>query len=298
MDALKLIEYRHPDKLAQKRYDSLIGIDDHKKQLLFTLHSLLDSKGLEQWLKKHHKNGLPYLENSLSNDPLIILSGDVGCGKTELAQSIASTLSTVMNGETITVFETPSNIRGGGHVGELSSRITAAFEYAKRNIKKGEYGILIIDEADDLVTNRDQMQAHHEDRSGVNVVIKEIDKIQREKIKLAVIMITNRPNALDPAVVRRASLQLKFERPDSSILKVLFERIFSGVSIKNGALESLINACATKSTPFSYSDISKRIAKQSMIAALQNDKPLSVEIILDLIEKTEPSPQITENAKV
>lgn len=294
MEALKLIEYRHPDKSVRKRYEALVGIDDQKNQLIFTLKNILDEKGLTTWLKKHHKNGLPYLESSVANDPLVLLSGDVGCGKTELAHSIPTALSDAMDGEPIILFETPSNIRGGGHVGELSSRITAAFEYAKMNIRKGEYGILLIDEADDLVTNRDQMQAHHEDRSGVNVVIKEIDKIRREKINLAVLMITNRPNTLDPAVIRRASLHLKFERPNRETLKPLLERVFTGIKMENGTLDSLVKACLLNKILFSYSDITRRIAKQSMILAWQRDAALNKEIVLEIIARTEPSPIISE----
>jgi AAA+ superfamily predicted ATPase len=298
MGALRLNEYRHPDKLAHKRFDALIGIHEHKEQLLFALRSILDTKGLEGWLKKFHPKGLPYLEKMLSNDPLVLLSGDVGCGKTELAHSVASPLSDLMGGESIVLFETPSDIRGGGHVGELSSRITAAFDYAKHNIKKGEYGILLIDEADDLVTSRDQMQAHHEDRSGVNVVIKEVDKLSREKAKLAVVMITNRLRALDPAVVRRASLQLKFERPGKDTLRNLIERVFEGILLKEKDVEEVVEACLSKPGAYTYSDITKRIGKQCMISGWRTGTPVTRENILTTIKDTEPSPIITEFNRV
>lgn len=291
---LKLIQYRHPDKLAQRKFDSLVGIDGHKTDLLFSLQSILDNRGVNAWLKKHHAKGLPYIENVLSSDSLIILSGDVGCGKTELAHSIATPLSKQMGGETIVLFETPSDIRGGGHVGEVSLRITAAFESAKNSLKKGEYGILLIDEGDDLATSREQNQAHHEDRSGVNVLIKEIDKIQREKHSLAVILITNRPNALDAAVTRRASLHLQFERPNDDVLKVLLKQVFEGLELKEKALDEIITACQKKKGRYSYSDITKRIAKQSMITAWREDVPITKEMILEIINKTGPSPGITK----
>lgn len=292
MAELKLIEYRHPDKVAQKRYDALIGIDNHKQNLLFALQNILDSKGLNNWLKKFHPKGLPYIENLIAGDCLVMLSGDVGCGKTELAHTIATPLSKLMGDESLVLFETPSNIRGGGHVGELSSRITAAFDYAKSHLRKGEFGILLIDEADDLATNRDQMQAHHEDRSGVNVLIKEIDKIQRENLPLAVILITNRPNSIDPAVARRASLHLSFIRPNGQTLKVLFERVFEGSGLKTKEYDDIVKLCESKSSPYSYSDITKRVAKQSLIVAWQQKTPITKEIISSVIERTVPSPQI------
>jgi AAA+ superfamily predicted ATPase len=298
MDKLKLFEYRHPEKAAQQKFDSLVGIDDHKTDLLFTLQNILDKNGMGKWLKTHHSKGLPYIGQFMGGDSLILMSGDVGCGKTELVHCVATPLSKLMDGETVVLFETPSNIRGGGHVGELSARITDAFAYAKNNLRKGEYGILLIDEADDLATSRDQQQAHHEDRSGVNVLIKEIDKVQREKVDLAVILITNRPNSIDPAVIRRAALHLHFKRPGEKILKTLLQKVFEGVEMKNGTLDEIIMACIAKNTPYSYSDITKRIARQSVISARRQDIPLSKEVILDVIAKTEPSPIITEKQKV
>jgi len=295
---LKLLEYRHPDKAAQKKYDALIGMDENKTELLFTLQNILDKKGASDWIKKHHKKGLPYMENLVGSDSLIILSGDVGCGKTELAHCVATPLSKLMGDEPVVLFETPSDIRGGGHVGEVSRRITAAFDYAKSHLRKDEYGILLIDEADDLATSRDQMQAHHEDRSGVNVLIKEIDKVQREQVKLGVILITNRPSSIDPAVSRRAALHLKFKRPDDGILRILLGQLFEGVDLSNGNLEEISKACSKKKSAYSFSDITKRIGKQSMISARRQNVPLSKDIILDVIARTEPSPMITENNRI
>jgi len=298
MQPLKLLESRHPDKLAARRFDALIGIDAQKDELLFTLKNILDKKGMENWIKHHHsKRGLPYLEGILASDSMIILSGDVGCGKTELAHSIGTPLSKEMGDETIVLFETPSDIRTGGHVGELSGRVTSAFDSAKNSLRKGEYGILLIDEADDLATSRDQMQAHHEDRSGVNVLIKEIDKVQRDNLPLAVILITNRPNSIDPAVLRRASLHLKFGRPDESILNTLLEKVFEGVPFNNGSIKELAKACFKREIPYSYSDITNRIGKRSLIFAWKQNIPLTKDIILEIISKTEPSPIITETHK-
>ena len=295
---LKLLEYRHPDEVAQRKFDALVGLNSNKTELLFTLQHILDKKGMAKWIKKHHKKGLPYMEGIISGDSLIMMSGDVGCGKTELAHCIGTPLSKLMGEEPIVLFETPSDIRGGGHVGEVSRRITAAFDYAKTHLRKGEYGILLIDEADDLATSRDQMQAHHEDRSGVNVLIKEIDKLQREQVDLAVILVTNRPNTIDPAVCRRAALHLSFNRPDATALKTLLEQVFKGVQFNNGGLDEITQACSGRETAYSFSDITKRIGKQSLISAWRKNVPLSKEIILEVIDRTKPSPVITENNKI
>ena len=52
---------------------------------------------------------------------------------------------------------------------------------------------------------------HNEDRAGVNVLIKQINQLAANPVPIALIMITNRADALDPAVLRRAALRLTFQ---------------------------------------------------------------------------------------
>ncbi|WP_407659929.1 AAA family ATPase [Hyalangium gracile] len=122
------------------------------------------------------------------------------------------------------VLETPSDIRGTGMVGELSARITDAFSQAKAKVRK-DYGLLVITEADDLALSRAELQAHHEDRAGLNVLIKQLDLLQREEHRLGGVMITNRIGALDPAVRRRAALVLEFSRPGATERRAIFEQL-------------------------------------------------------------------------
>ncbi|MDB5016106.1 MAG: putative family ATPase, partial [Mucilaginibacter sp.] len=176
--AIRMPEISHPNKEAKKDFNMLVGIDAQKKELLTTLEMLLDQTKLKDWEKKFHSKGLPIMALLKTSNPLIILSGEVGCGKTALAQCIGTPLAELMN-KPVKVFETPSNIRGGGLVGEISNRITEVFESVKSKLKDNELGLLIIDEADDIATSRAQNQAHHEDRAGLNVLIKQIDAIQK-----------------------------------------------------------------------------------------------------------------------
>jgi len=290
--SLKLLEQRHPNKEIARRYQQLQGLELHQSQLLRNLHLFFDPAILNRWQKEHHPNGISFLNNGSRFSPLILLSGDVGCGKTELAQTVGTPLTEVLGGKTVVTFETPSDIRGKGHVGELSSRITAAFSYAKGNLRQGQVGILIIDEADDLATSRDQNAAHHEDRAGVDVLIKEIDRIEREEIPLAIMMITNRFKALDPAIVRRASIQLEFVRPNSETIKKLLEAAFEGLGFSDKEINKVCKVCAEKSVPFTYSDLTKRMPRICLSKALDLNEPITSELIIQEIIRMNPSPPI------
>lgn len=293
-NAIRLAEVIHPNKDSKKDFMSLVGIDHQKKELLTTLELLLDQSKLMDWEKEYHHKGLPIMSLLKTSNPLIILSGEVGCGKTALAQCIGTPLSELL-GLQVKVFETPSNIRGGGLVGEISNRITEVFESVKAKLKDNEAGLLIIDEADDIATSRAQNQAHHEDRAGLNVLIKQVDTIQKSKKRLAVIMITNRITVLDPAVRRRTSLHLVFDRPQGQTLIDVFNYIFKGVDVKTDEIDWLAKYCAGLDIPYSFSDLIQRVAKQTLYRSVELKQSFSVALYTEILKSTEPTPLLGEH---
>jgi SpoVK/Ycf46/Vps4 family AAA+-type ATPase len=212
MTELHLSEHNHPKREALKEYDALVGIDALKEALVDEVVLILDRSRLDAWRGTHHPDGLAVLDRAKSSAPLIILSGDVGCGKTALASCVASPVAKAID-HRIACIETPS-------------RVTEAFTQAKAKAKAIGRGIF--DEADDLATRRSQMQAHHEDRAGVNVLIRQIDQLTSIATPMAVILITNRLGDLDPAVIRRAALRLRSERPDERARADIFKRMLEG----------------------------------------------------------------------
>ncbi len=288
---LNLQKTKHPNlKDHEIRYNNLIGLDLQKTELLMTLIMILNSDLIDGWEKKHHNKKLPFLKKGLKLNPLIILSGEVGCGKTELALTIGTPLAKMLDKPVISL-QTPSDIRGVGFVGQLSARITESFVQAKKEIGT-DCGILIIDEGDDLASSRSQMQSHHEDKAGVNVLIKEIDGIEQSKTSLAVILITNRMSSLDPAIVRRACLHVEFKRPTDSDLQLVFKYILDGTVYSEDEINKLTAFAVQKTVPYSYSDLLQRVAKQALIKSITDDIAFNATTLLQILEKTEPTPLI------
>jgi SpoVK/Ycf46/Vps4 family AAA+-type ATPase len=256
MSELNLIETVHPTKEGMKDYEALLGIEEIKEALVDELTLILDRDRLAAWSKKYHPGGLAIVDRARSKAPLILLSGDVGCGKTALASCVATPVARALD-HRIVCLETPSDIRGIGMVGELSTNITEACTQAKVKAKSIGRGILVVDEADDLATRRGQMQAHHEDRAGVNVLIKQIDQLARTSTPMAVIMITNRADVLDPAVIRRAALRLTFHRPNDDARSAIFRRILEGTDASDSQVCELVKLTG-KIPPYTFSDITDR----------------------------------------
>jgi SpoVK/Ycf46/Vps4 family AAA+-type ATPase len=286
------MESKHPTADGKARFDALVGIERHKESLVAALSTMLAPDLLRTWLGKHHKGGLPYIAKMAKSAPLVILSGDVGCGKTALANCVGSPVGQLLD-RRVLVLETPSDIRGGGLVGELSLRITEAFEQARRRSAK-EPTILIIDESDDVATSRSQTQAHHEDRAGVNVLIKQLDLIAREELAMAVIMITNRESSLDPAVLRRAALILKFDRPGEAARTNLFERMLEGTGATSSEIQRLVKVTST-TVPYTYSDLTDRVGQLALRLSWQSDRSFSADMLDEAITLVAPSPQFIED---
>jgi len=293
MNPIQLHKAKHPDPIARARYDRLIGIDEQKTALLEYTLRVLDPDRVSRWLRKHHAQGLPLAKVIEDRPPLVILGGEVGCGKTALATSIGTVVAETLDRQVVAL-ETPSDIRGGGFVGQLSERVTAAFNQARVEVGRN-CGILIIDEGDDLGTSRAQMQAHHEDRAGLNVLIKEINRLARDRARIAVVLVTNRVQALDPALIRRAQV-IFFARPNGDARRVLFEQLLEGVEHDAKDVAALVRA-SERNPPFSYSDLVERGAEAALMASVRADQPFSVALLRETIERLEPSPLIEDSVR-
>lgn len=267
----------YPDPDMQERLARLVGLDTEKEQLSKTLGLLVNSVGLIDWAKKHHPDARKITDIVLRRPPLIVLAGDVGSGKTELASTIGDA---VARQEKISVTLLPLSLatRGQGRVGQMTQLISAAFEYTIEKAKKlqGEKGkargavILLVDEADALAQSRENNQMHHEDKAGVNAFIRGIDSLGNGKLPAAVIMCTNRPNALDPAIKRRAADIFYFKRPNDtqrfSVLEApLTELGFTEAEIKE--IAGITGARDGKEYGFTFSDILQRLIPSIILDA-------------------------------
>src|SRR5262249_10260506 len=145
---------------------------------------LLDPESLTAWSTKHHKQRLKLIQLFQDRPPLFVFAGDVGTGKTALAETFGDPVARE-SGLSITLYSLSLNARGSGAVGEMTNLLAAAFaevrQAARKGIGRGEKRtsgvILLIDEADALAQSRELAQMHHEDRAGVNALIRGIDDL-------------------------------------------------------------------------------------------------------------------------
>ena len=83
----------YPDPTAARRFAALVGLDEMKERLLKEARLLLDPDGLTAWSNKYHRQKIRLLEFFRDRPPLFIFAGDVGTGKTALAETFGDAVA-------------------------------------------------------------------------------------------------------------------------------------------------------------------------------------------------------------
>lgn len=289
-----------PDPDAQDRLAALVGVDHITRQLIAEASLLLDPSPLLDWSKKHYPSSvIRAVDEVTRRTPLIVFAGDVGTGKTELAETFPDAVARTMR-IALTLYPLSLSARGKGAVGEMTTLLTQAFAHVRDAALKGRdskgrvrHGvILLVDEGDALAQSRDLAQMHHEDRAGVNALIRGIDQLRNEQLPVLTVLCTNREDALDPAIVRRAAQVFRFERPDDEQRRVLLQSLLDGASLSSATLEKLVSITGGgKGAPYgcTQSDIRQRLIPQAVLDAVSRDAPLDGKRLIELAEDFEPT---------
>jgi AAA+ superfamily predicted ATPase len=288
----------YPDPDLQERLAKLVGLDNEKEILSKTLGLLVNPEGLIDWIKKYHPKARKITDIVLRRPPLIVLAGDVGSGKTELACTIGDVVAR-QEKISITLLPLSLSTRGHGRVGQMTQLISTAFEYTIEKARKllTENGktrgavILLVDEADALAQSRENNQMHHEDKAGVNAFIRGIDSLGNGKLPAAVIMCTNRPNALDPAIKRRAAEIFYFKRPNDSQRFSVLEAPLTELGFTEAEINKIVSLTGPldgREYGFTFSDLIQRLLPSIILNAYPS-QAITFDKAMDIVTKMHPT---------
>lgn len=286
-----------PEAVREARYRRLVGLDEIKSRLRKEAALLADPDRLGQWARQHYGGDVAALALFADRSPLFVFAGDVGSGKTALAESFGSDLAKVMK-LPVYLYRLKLSARGSGLVGEMTTLIGDAFSRLQSLGKRarGAKGInsvyvLVVDEADALAQSRQAQQMHHEDRAGVDALLAGVDSLAGARVPVLVVLCTNRLGALDPAVMRRAAGIFDFGRPNDDQRRVVLTDALGGLRIGAETIEKLVRLTGPNdSRPgYTFSDLTQRLVPTAMLNAFPN-RPVTDDELVALAADLEPSP--------
>jgi proteasome-associated ATPase len=179
---------------------------------------------------------LPYLypeafrEHQLTPPKGILLYGPPGCGKTLIAKAVANSLARQI--EQNTGKRTAGyflNVQGpellNKYVGETEYKIREVFKKAKEKAKEDQPVIVFFDEIDAIFRLRGSGISSDVEITVVAQFLAEIDGLEALR-HVIVIGASNRPDLIDPAVLRpgRLDLKIKIDRPDKAAARDIFAK--------------------------------------------------------------------------
>jgi transitional endoplasmic reticulum ATPase len=220
-----------------------------------------------------------YAEYGLTIPNGMLLYGPPGCGKTFFAEKMAEEIG--FNFYQIK----PSDIQSKW-VNASQENIKNLFDEARKSAPS----IIFIDELDALVPNRDNSSVNHMNTSAVNEFLAQMNNCGDDGV--FIVGATNRPNSIDPAILRAGRLDkhIYLPPPDFEARKLMFE-----LYLKKRPTEIGLNyEELAKATEYYVSSDIKFLCDEASRKALKDNLRITKSIVLETIRNNKPSISLQE----
>ena len=210
----------------------------------------------------------------------VLLIGPPGTGKTLLAKAVAGEAGvpffSISGSEFVEMF-----------VGVGASRVRDLFEQAKRNSPC----IIFVDEIDAVGRHRGSgMGGSHDEREQtLNQILVEMDGFDTST-NVIVVAATNRPDILDPALLRpgRFDRQVVLDQPDIRGRKAILEVHSKGKPLDGDVSMEVL----AKQTPgFSGADLANLVNEGAILAARRGKKKITMNELNEAVDRVIAGPE-------
>jgi cell division protease FtsH len=210
----------------------------------------------------------------------VLLVGPPGTGKTLLGKAVAGEASvpffSISGSEFVEMF-----------VGVGASRVRDLFDQAKRNAPC----IVFVDEIDAVGRQRGAGLggSHDEREQTLNQILVEMDGFDTNT-NIIVLAATNRPDILDPALLRpgRFDRHVILDRPDIKGRKAILDVHAKGKPLEK---EADLMVLAKQTPGFSGADLANLVNEAALLAARRNKKRLSMAEFNEAVDRVIAGPE-------
>ncbi|MFA6079156.1 MAG: ATP-dependent zinc metalloprotease FtsH [Candidatus Omnitrophota bacterium] len=247
------------------------GVDEAKEELKEVIEFLRDPKKFQRLGGKIPKG--------------VLLMGHPGTGKTLLAKAVAGEADvpflSISGSDFVEMF-----------VGVGASRVRDLFDQAKKSAKQsGRGAIIFIDEIDAVGRQRFAGigGGHDEREQTLNALLVEMDGFNTQE-GVILIAATNRPDVLDPALLRpgRFDRQIVIDMPD-----IIGREAILKVHTRNVKLDPVSNlkTIARRTPGFSGADLANLVNEAALLAARRNNEYVTMKELEESIERVMAGPE-------
>ena len=256
----------HTDEKKKVTFADVAGVDEVKEELEEVVEFLKMPRKFSQLGAKIPKG--------------VLLYGPPGTGKTLLARAVAGVAGvpffSISGSDFVEMF-----------VGVGASRVRDLFEQAKKNAPC----IVFIDEIDAVGRQRGAGLGggHDEREQTLNQLLVEMDGFAANE-GIIVIAATNRPDILDPALLRpgRFDRQITVNVPDILGRKEILKVHIKGKPLGN---DVDIEVLARRTPGFTGADLANLVNEAALLAARRNKKEINMDEMEDAVERVIAGPE-------
>jgi len=235
-------------------FEDVAGIDEVKEELTEIIDFL--------------KNPRKYRDVGARIPKGVLLTGDPGTGKTLVAKAVAGEAG-------VPFFHTSGSEFEEMLVGTGASRVRDLFKKARRTSPC----IVFVDEIDAVAKKRGTVLHSGAGEQTLNQILVEMDGLE-ERENVIVLAATNRPDVLDPAILRpgRFDRTVYVPMPDFEGRKAILD-----VHAKNKKFEDGVdlNTVAKKTIGYSGADLENLLNEAAIMTAKENRKKISHEDLME-----------------